>query len=218
MAENIFMFVPNIIGYFRILFTILSLFFMRSCYLLATFLYLLGSFLDAFDGHYARKFGQGTKFGAMLDQLTDRCATLCLTMALCVLYPDYMVPLQLSATLDIASHWLHLHSSLMGGKTSHKLIDPSENPILAVYYTSRPVLFVMCSGNELFYSMMYLLYFTEGPIVMTSMGLFRMIFYISTPIAIVKAMISGVHLVVASRNMAIIDVAEREAAAQAKTQ
>lgn len=50
------------------------------------------------------------------------------------------------------------------------------------------------------------------------MGLFRMIFYISTPIAIVKAMISGVHLVVASRNMAIIDVAEREAAAQAKTQ
>lgn len=32
---------------------------MRSCYQLATFLYLLGSFLDAFDGHYARKFGQG---------------------------------------------------------------------------------------------------------------------------------------------------------------
>ncbi|XP_071495689.1 CDP-diacylglycerol--inositol 3-phosphatidyltransferase-like [Diadema antillarum] len=212
MAENIFLFVPNIIGFGRILFTILSLFFMRSCYQLATFLYLLGSFLDAFDGYYARKLGQGTKFGAMLDQLTDRCATMCLMMALCVLYPNYMVPLQLSAALDIASHWLHLHSSLMGGKTSHKLIDPSENPILSIYYTSRPVLFVMCSGNELFYSMLYLLYFTEGPAILFSVGIFRLILYISTPIAFVKAGISVLHLIVASKNMAVIDVAEREAA------
>lgn len=51
-----------------------------------------------------------------------------------------------------------------------------------------------------------------------SMGLFRLVFYISTPIALVKAMISGIHLIVASRNMAIIDVSEREAATQAKAE
>ena len=34
---------------------------------------------------------QCTKFGAMLDQLTDRAATSMLLMALSVLYPKYVV-------------------------------------------------------------------------------------------------------------------------------
>ena len=51
-----------------------------------------------------------------------------------------------------------------------------------------------------------------------SIGIFRLILYISTPIAIVKAMISVLHLVVASRNMGTIDVSDREAAAKAKGQ
>ena len=34
--------------------------------------YILSGFLDAFDGHAARAFNQSTKFGAMLDMLTDR--------------------------------------------------------------------------------------------------------------------------------------------------
>jgi hypothetical protein len=32
-----------------------------------------------------------------------------------------------------------------------------------MYYTSRPVLFFMCAGNEAFYAALYLLHFTEGP-------------------------------------------------------
>jgi CDP-diacylglycerol--inositol 3-phosphatidyltransferase len=52
------------------------------------------------------------------------------------------------------------------GKTSHKFIDLSENPIMRVYYTSKPILFFMCAGNEAFYAALYLLHFTEGPIGM----------------------------------------------------
>lgn len=50
-----------------------------------------------------------TKFGAMLDMLTDRCATMCLLVNLSLLYPSYTFLFQLSMSLDVASHWLHLH-------------------------------------------------------------------------------------------------------------
>ena len=51
-------------------------------------------FLDAFDGTAARALNQGTKFGAMLDQLTDRAALMCLLMVLGQLYPKYMLLFQ----------------------------------------------------------------------------------------------------------------------------
>lgn len=54
-------------------------------------------------------FHLGTKFGAMLDMLTDRCATMCLLVNLALLYPSYTFLFQLSMCLDVASHWLHLH-------------------------------------------------------------------------------------------------------------
>ena len=55
------------------------------------------------------------------------------------------------------------YRSLLQGKTSHKFIDMSENPIMRLYYTNRKVLFFMCAGNEAFYAALYLLFFTEGP-------------------------------------------------------
>lgn len=54
--------------------------------------------------------------------------------------------------------------TLLQGKTSHKFIDMSENAIMNIYYTSRPVLFFMCAGNEAFYAAIYLNYFATGPI------------------------------------------------------
>ncbi|KTG34482.1 hypothetical protein cypCar_00036090, partial [Cyprinus carpio] len=76
--ENIFLFVPNLIGYARIVLALISFFLMPCCPGPAVFCYLLSALLDAFDGHAARALNQGTKFGAMLDMLTDRCATMCL--------------------------------------------------------------------------------------------------------------------------------------------
>jgi CDP-diacylglycerol--inositol 3-phosphatidyltransferase len=61
---------------------------------------------------------------------------------------------------------LYISRSLLQGKTSHKFVDLSGNPIMRIYYTSRPVLFFMCAGNEAFYAALYLLHFTEGPVGM----------------------------------------------------
>ncbi|CAH1982485.1 unnamed protein product [Acanthoscelides obtectus] len=85
----------------------------------------------------------------------------------------------------------------------------SENPIMSIYYTNRTVLFLMCFGNEAFYASLYLLYFTEGPII-AGLSLFRIILYLSAPVAIVKSGITLLHLVVASKNLGIIDVNERK--------
>ncbi|KAG8431148.1 hypothetical protein GDO86_019355 [Hymenochirus boettgeri] len=186
---------------------------MPSSPIVASTFYLLSGLLDAFDGHAARLLNQGTKFGAMLDMLTDRCATMCLLVNLSLLYPSYTLLFQLSMSLDIASHWLHLHSSILKGSESHKTINLSGNPLLRLYYTSRPVLFFMCAGNELFYCMLYLLHFTEGPSVILgpigAIGLFRFIFWLCCPICLLKSLISLVHLVTASSNIGALDCAER---------
>ncbi len=52
----------------------------------------------------------GTKFGAMLDMLTDRCSTMCLCFVLAMFYPKWALFFQLWAAIDVASHWLHLHA------------------------------------------------------------------------------------------------------------
>lgn len=208
MGDNVYLFVPNLIGYARIVLAVVSFYYMPFDHVKATLCYLISGFLDAIDGHAARWLNQASKFGAMLDQLTDRCATMCLLVVLSCFYPKWMLLFQLSMTIDIASHWIHQQASLMQGKTSHKFIDASANPVIRIYYTSRPVLFVMCAGNELFYSMLYLIYFTPGPTVF-GMGLFHLILYISTPIAVVKTLISLLQLMVACMNIGIIDMNER---------
>ncbi|XP_059927727.1 CDP-diacylglycerol--inositol 3-phosphatidyltransferase [Gadus macrocephalus] len=207
MAEdNIFLFVPNLIGYARIVLAFLSFALMPCCPLPAAFCYLLSALLDAFDGHAARALNQSTKFGAMLDMLTDRCATMCLLVNLALLYPSYTFLFQISMCLDISSHWLHLHSSMMKGSTSHKIIDLSGNPALRLYYTSKPVLFIMCMGNEMFFCLLYLLYHTPEPAVWM-----LVLEGVCGIICLLKSGISVLHLITAAQNMVALDAAERQA-------
>ncbi|GBP41566.1 CDP-diacylglycerol--inositol 3-phosphatidyltransferase [Eumeta japonica] len=154
----------------------------------------------------------GTKFGGMLDQLTDRAGTAGLMMTLATFYPEYTFWLQVSMVIDITCHWIYLHTTILQGKTSHKFIDMSENPIMHVYYTNKTVLFFMCAGNEAFYAALYVMYFYTGPTVF-GIGLFKLIALISFPIAVIKAAISVIHGIVASMNLATIDVNERAALA-----
>ncbi|XP_011632698.1 CDP-diacylglycerol--inositol 3-phosphatidyltransferase isoform X1 [Pogonomyrmex barbatus] len=208
-TENIFLFVPNIIGFGRVILALISFYFMRTDYIIATWCYVISSLLDAIDGHAARYYNQSTKFGAILDQLTDRIGTTCLMVTLCLFYPAYTFWFQLSISIDIACHWIYLHTTLLQGKTSHKFIDMSENPIMRLYYTNRIVLFFMCAGNEAFYAGLYLLHFTEGPIF-AGISLYRLIVYLSAPVALVKAAISLLHGYVSCINLSIIDVKERQ--------
>ena len=143
-----------LIGYIRIVLAIVSFYYMPTNPNVAVTCYLLSGLLDAFDGHAARYLNQGTKFGAMLDMLTDRCATMCLCVVLAMFYPKWALLFQLSMSLDMASHWLHMHSSMMKGSSSHKTIDLSGNPFLKIYYTSR-----VCLG----FSFLFRKYYASMP-------------------------------------------------------
>lgn len=54
-----------------------------------------------------------------------------------------------------------------------------------LYYTSRPVLFAMCAGNELFYASLYLLHFTTGPLY-----IFNIVAFLCFPVAMAKLAIA----------------------------
>jgi CDP-diacylglycerol--inositol 3-phosphatidyltransferase len=86
-TQNVFLFIPNIIGYFRYLFIILAIFTYREHPLLTILFAGLSSVLDAFDGMAARKFGQSTNFGAVLDMVCDRAADAVILAFLGALYP-----------------------------------------------------------------------------------------------------------------------------------
>ncbi|KAL9945080.1 CDP-diacylglycerol-inositol 3-phosphatidyltransferase [Verticillium nonalfalfae] len=173
--ENIFVFYPNIIGYVRIVLAIASLYYMplhpRTCSLL----YSVSCLLDALDGYAARIFDQSTRFGAVLDMVTDRCTTSCLLMFLACAFPRWTIVFQLLITLDFASHYMHMYASLtMGGAgTSHKNVDKERNWMLNLYYTNKTVLFVFCALNELFFIALYLLSFSSpllSPSLLKSVG------------------------------------------------
>ncbi|CAD6239018.1 GSCOCG00008605001-RA-CDS [Cotesia congregata] len=199
-SENIFLFVPNLIGFARVILAVISFYFMPTNYVIAIWCYVISALLDAVDGHAARYFNQSTKFGGMLDQLTDRVGTMCLLVNLSMFYPAYAFWFQLSMAIDIACHWIYLHTTILQGKASHKFIDMSENPIMNIYYTNRLVLFLMCAGNEAFYATLYVLHFTEGPMIL-GLSLFKIMLFISAPVAIVKSCISILHGYVAAINL-----------------
>jgi phosphatidylglycerophosphate synthase len=64
--------VPNVIGYSRIVLAAFALFYMPYHPKACTLLYGISCLLDAVDGQAARALGQTSKFGAVLDMVTDR--------------------------------------------------------------------------------------------------------------------------------------------------
>ncbi|KAK4108640.1 hypothetical protein N656DRAFT_848386 [Canariomyces notabilis] len=161
--ENIFLLWPNIIGYSRIVLAVASLYYMplhpRTCSLL----YSVSCLLDALDGYAARYFEQSTRFGAVLDMVTDRCTTACLLVFLSSAFPRWAIVFQGLISLDLASHYMHMYATLaMGGaEQSHKNVDKSRSRILSLYYTNKNVLFIACALNEAFFIALYLLSFSS---------------------------------------------------------
>lgn len=102
-------------------------------------LYSISCLLDALDGYAARYYEQSTKFGAVLDMVTDRCTTACLLVFLSSAWPRYALVFQGLISLDLASHYVHMFATLtMGGvDSSHKNVDASRNWLLNIYYTNK---------------------------------------------------------------------------------
>ncbi|XP_018644896.1 CDP-diacylglycerol--inositol 3-phosphatidyltransferase [Schistosoma mansoni] len=184
---SVFLFIPNVIGYIRIVLLFQACYFMKTNCELTLLTYIISCLLDAVDGCAARALNQSTKFGAMLDMIVDRCSTMCLLACLIYFYPSYILLFQFSMIVDIASHWLHLHSSVLSGKSSHKFIDLKANRFLKLYYTNRIILFLMLFG----------------------FGLWSIVIGLTAPIAFLKMLISLIQLHAACVNMASVDELER---------
>ena len=75
-----------------------------------TVAYFVSCMLDAVDGHVARMLGQSSRFGAVLDMVTDRCTTSCLLCFLSSAYPPWALLFQGLIALDFASHYMHMYS------------------------------------------------------------------------------------------------------------
>lgn len=197
-VRDVFFFIPNLIGYVRVMTAIMSFLTMSRHPVWTLILYGISGFLDAFDGYAARRLDQGTSFGAALDMVTDRCATSSLICYLCVVYPQYCMFYQLLVSLDLSSHYMHMCAMLSSGSSSHKNVG-KKSKLLELYYTNRKVLFVVCLVNELFYMASYLHYhgfFWMG----TLLG------WISAPIWFFKQVANFVQL----KNASLI-LAERDA-------
>jgi hypothetical protein len=126
-------------GYSRIILAIASLYYMplhpRTCSLL----YSISCLLDALDGLAARYFQQSTRFGAVLDMVTDRCTTACLLVFLSSAWPRWALLFQGLISLDLASHYMQMYATLTmaGSSRSHKTVDQSRSRILHLYYNNK---------------------------------------------------------------------------------
>ncbi|ORZ16696.1 CDP-alcohol phosphatidyltransferase-domain-containing protein [Lobosporangium transversale] len=209
--ENVFLFIPNLIGYSRIILAAFSLYYMpvhpKTCMLM----YSISCLLDAVDGQAARYYNQCSKFGAVLDMVTDRCTTACLLCYLASAYSSYALIFQFLIALDVSSHYMHMYSSLTSGASSHKKISESSNFILRAYYSNNNVLFAFCFANELFFVVLYLLSFgfqtsTLGKIVLYTLAA------LTGPVCAGKQIINCIQFANAAKNLAQIDIEERKQA------
>lgn len=156
---SVFLYIPNIIGYFRFVFLVAILFTYQHCPVTTIILYGLSQLLDMFDGMAARHFNQCSNFGAVLDMVCDRASNGVL-LAICGhLYPSWSWLFYGDIILDLVSHWYQMYSALSSGK-HHKQIK-NKFALLDIYYYNKLVLGGLVAGNEVFLLSSYLLAFSE---------------------------------------------------------
>ncbi|CEM22479.1 unnamed protein product [Vitrella brassicaformis CCMP3155] len=149
----VYLFVPNIIGYVRVVLAFVAFALAYVTWVGFVVCYSTSQVLDAFDGWAARRLNQTTHFGAVLDQVTDRFSTAVVLMIDSHLYPQYYFLFLCLVILDIVSHWFHMYSSVLSGSSSHKKIRA--NMLLKLYYETTGVLFVLHAGNEMCWLTLY---------------------------------------------------------------
>lgn len=221
--RDVFFYVPNLIGYSRVLFALVSLFFMSLHPKVCTVFYCVSCLLDALDGAAARRLGQTSSFGAILDMVTDRCTTSCLICFLCITYPRYTVLFQLLVSLDLASHYMHMYAMLTSGSSSHKKVG-SRSKLLQLYYTNTRVLFFVCACNELFFVGLYLASFplrsppNLGYVYDIPLSYPTLIILFTSPFWLLKQFLNVVQLGQAALTLATLDSEQRNKELALKSQ
>jgi CDP-diacylglycerol--inositol 3-phosphatidyltransferase len=214
--SSIYFFVPNLIGYVRILFALWSFAVAFDSPNLFLILYTLSFVLDAADGWAARLLDQCSSFGAILDMFTDRAAT----SAVIVVISHVVKPISTTQVfvaaflvfLDIASHFTRMYGSMFSGKQSHKDTSDSIFSLLRVYYSNRNFMGALCVGQEFFYILYYAQHFFSAS---PAGDLISLSLYLAAPLCFLKQVVNVQQLVDAMYHIAVHD-AEIRASRQKK--
>jgi CDP-diacylglycerol--inositol 3-phosphatidyltransferase len=150
MNTKVLLYIPNIIGYLRIILLFTAIFFSDAIF---TVLYCISISLDYFDGKAARYFGQVSKLGACLDIITDRISTTLICIKIVQKKPSYQKECLVYIFLDILSHFIFFVGAIYQ-KGHHKSF--CDNFLLRIYYNDT-FLKIMCLGSELYFIMLHAL-------------------------------------------------------------
>ncbi|CAL5430782.1 unnamed protein product [Camellia sinensis] len=155
---SVYLYIPNIIGYIRVLMNCFAFYICFSDKKLFSVLYFVKvlnawmcgfSFVcDALDGWFARKFNQVSTFGAVLDMVTDRISTACL-----LAWPSFLVIACFGYCQPLVAD---VHTFLVG-KVSHKDVKDSTNWLFKAYYGNRIFMCYCCVACEVLYIILFLL-------------------------------------------------------------
>ena len=225
-ASQVLLFVPNLIGYLRVFCSLGFLFLSRDIvyWHIALIAYILSFVLDLFDGMAARAFDQTSRFGAVLDMVTDRCSTAVMLSVLAHLYsgahPRAFDAFVMLMVLDVASHWVQMKAA---GNMHHK--SSSRNFIVRFYYENYWFFGYCCVGAEFFYILLYGYFFidqasmlndyTGGVPVHGPDGLvYKIAVYIMLPGCLIKQFVNICQLMAASVSIAVSDAAEKNTKSQ----
>ncbi|KAL9239938.1 hypothetical protein vseg_014209 [Gypsophila vaccaria] len=154
--STIYLYVPNIIGYIRVLMNCVAFAICFSHKGIFAVLYFISFVCDGIDGWFARKLNQVSTLGAVLDMVTDRISTACLLVLLSQIYRPGLIFLSLLA-LDIASHWFQMYSTFLSGKASHKDVKDSSSWLFRAYYGNRMFMAFCCVSCEVLYIILFYL-------------------------------------------------------------
>ena len=137
MTDNVYLWIPNLIGYARIVSLVGAIYVALDDWKMCIGLYATSQLLDAFDGMAARAFNQCSNFGAVLDMVTDRCSSSAMLIILSILFPNHYMAFVLLFLLDFMSHWVAMYAAASApkGSKSHKDKSATAPWILRIYYT-----------------------------------------------------------------------------------
>ena len=212
--NKVFLYVPNIIGYVRFIFYLIS-FVSHSLgnWQLCISFYAIAFILDEFDGRAARAYNQSSNFGAALDMVADRSATAGLCLILAQLYPNYLLFFIGAISLDVSSHYYLIYATGMLGKASHK--DSSEwatNGLMKLYYGNKSFMDILILGNELFYLLLYLNFYLNGlsfTFNIWSFDIWQLLIVICLPIYLLKQATNLLQLQNSAQEIALLDLQNR---------
>lgn len=162
--SRVFFYVPNVIGYVRLVLIGLAFYVALDAPVLFFVLYSLSyGVLDWVDGLAARLLDQRSRFGAALDMVLDRSSTACLLAVLAIRYTQAAPLFFLLIALDISSHYMHM---LAASGRPHKETSRAEHgALLHLYYSSTPFLFTLVTAHELTALALYAYSFLPGSLV-----------------------------------------------------